>query len=346
MNQNPYTLVFGKEPSENISRAAQMVDILDSFTADPALQQIYMITGVRGTGKTVFMTEISKELAKKNDWIIVELNSSGDMLLDLAAALASEDTLARLFQNASINLSFFGIGLEVKNSVQITSIQVALSKMFESLKKKGKKVLICIDEAVSTEHMRSFAGAFQIFVRQELPVFLIMTGLFENINNIQNEKNLTFLYRAPKVELKPLNIRTIADNYKRAFSVDDTVALDMANLTKGYSFAFQVLGYFTWKYDGDYEKALPDFRQYLEDYVYEKIWSEMSSVDKKLAYGIANVPSGKASEIKKFLDIENNQYTPYRDRLIKRGLIDGSQYGYIRFTLPLFEDYVLFNYME
>ncbi|MCR5272983.1 MAG: ATP-binding protein [Lachnospiraceae bacterium] len=346
MNQNPYTLVFGKEPSENISRAAQMVDILDSFTADPALQQIYMITSVRGSGKTVFMTEISKELAKRDDWIIVELNSSGDMLLDLAAALASEDTLARLFQNASINLSFFGIGLEVKNSVQITSIQVALSKMFESLKKKGKKVLICIDEVVSTEHMRSFAGAFQIFVRQELPVFLIMTGLFENINNIQNEKNLTFLYRAPKVELKPLNIRTIADNYKKAFSVDDTVALDMAKLTKGYSFAFQVLGYFTWKYDSDYEKALPDFRQYLEDYVYEKIWSEMSSADKKLAYGIANVPSGKASDIKKFLDIENNQYTPYRDRLIKRGLIDGSQYGYIRFTLPLFEDYVLFNYME
>nr|MCR5273430.1 ATP-binding protein [Lachnospiraceae bacterium] len=206
MNQNPYTLVFGKEPSENISRAAQMVDILDSFTSEPALQQIYMITGVRGTGKTVFMTEVSKELAKRDDWIIVELNSSGDMLLDLAAALASEDTLARLFQNASINLSFFGIGLEVKNSVQITSIQVALTKMFESLKKKGKNVLICIDEAVSTEHMRSFAGAFQIFVRQELPVFLIMTGLFENINNIQNEKNLTFLYRAPKVELKPLNI--------------------------------------------------------------------------------------------------------------------------------------------
>ena len=64
MKQNPYTLVFGKEPLQNISRAAQMTDIIESFTASPALQQIYMITGVRGSGKTVFMTELSKELQK------------------------------------------------------------------------------------------------------------------------------------------------------------------------------------------------------------------------------------------------------------------------------------------
>ena len=40
--------------------------------------------------------------------------------------------------------------------------------------------------------------------------------------------------------------------------------------------AFQVLGYYTSKYNGDYKKAIPEFKSYLEDYVYEKVLSEMS----------------------------------------------------------------------
>ncbi len=344
MNQNPYSLVFGKEPRQTISRAAQMSDIINSFIGDAPSQQIYMITGVRGCGKTVFMTEISKTLAQDDSWIIVELNSSQDLLLDFAASLASENYLAQIFQKASINLSFFGIGLEVKGSVPITNVQVAITKMLESIKKHNKKVLICIDEVTATDSMKAFSSAYQIFVRQDLPVFLLMTGLFENINNLQNEKNLTFLYRAPKIDLKPLNITTISNNYKKTFSLSDDSAIEMAKLTKGYSFAFQVLGYFTWIHDGKYNEALEDYQQYLEDYVYEKIWSEFSAGDKKLAYGIAKSPNGKANEIKEILSIENNEYTPYRDRLIKRGILDGSEHGRLKFILPLFESYVLNNY--
>ena len=219
-NSNPYTLVFGKEPAQNISRAAQMMDILESFTATPPVQQIYMITGVRGSGKTVFMTELSKELKQQDDWIIVDLNSSQDLLLDLAATLASENKLAQLFQRSEINLSFFGIGLNVKGAAPITNIQIAIEKMLESIKKSKKKVLVCIDEAISTDYMKAFASAFQIFLRQDLPIYLLMTSLYENINDLQNEKNLTFLYRAPKVELKPLNLHTIATSYKKMFSLD------------------------------------------------------------------------------------------------------------------------------
>ncbi|MBQ9360910.1 MAG: ATP-binding protein [Lachnospiraceae bacterium] len=344
MKKNPYSLTFGKEPLETIDRTVQKSEVIETFLDEPASQQIFMITGVRGCGKTVFMTEIEKEFLKHDEWIIAELNSSQDLMMDLAASLSSEDYLARIFQQASINLSFFGIGLEVKGGVPITNMQVAISKMLESMKKHKKKLLICIDEVTSTEYMRAFAGAFQIFVRQDLPVYLLMTGLYENINNLQNEKNLTFLYRAPKIELKPLNIGTIAESYKRKFSLNDEDALKMAKLTKGYSLAFQVLGYYTWNNDGKYAEAISEYRQYLEDYSYEKIWAEMSAGDRKLAYGLANSKTGKAKEIKDFLAISNNEYTPYRDRLVKRGILDGSEHGYIKFTLPLFEEYVLRNY--
>ena len=94
MSQNPYSLVFGKEPKLTISRAAQMVEIMDNFEDTEPSQQIYMITGIRGCGKTVFMTEIAKKLKANKDYIVVELYPAGDLLMDFAASLASEDYLA------------------------------------------------------------------------------------------------------------------------------------------------------------------------------------------------------------------------------------------------------------
>lgn len=46
-----------------------------------------------------------------------------------------------------------------------------------------------------------------------------MTGLYENIYDLQNEKSLTFLYRAPKIILEPLNYTAIKSHYMRIFDI-------------------------------------------------------------------------------------------------------------------------------
>ena len=170
MAKNPYTLVFGKKPSQIIARTAQSMDIVETFDDDDPSQQIYMITGVRGSGKTVFMTEIATTLEIRDDWIVVELNPEKDLLEQLASILCSQDRLARVFQKAKINLSFFGIGLSVDGVTPITNIEVAVTRILESLKKDGKKLLITIDEVTNSKAMREFAAAFQILVRKDLPI--------------------------------------------------------------------------------------------------------------------------------------------------------------------------------
>ncbi|MBQ9015132.1 MAG: ATP-binding protein [Firmicutes bacterium] len=307
---------------------------------------MFIITGVRGSGKTVLMTEVSKKIARQKDWITIELNPERDMLTGLAAKLYSEQNLAELFRDAKINLSFFGFGLEIGGTEPITDIEIALSRMLSCLKKQGKRVLITIDEVSSTKEMKIFASAFQILIRQDLPVFLLMTGLYENINTLQNEKNLTFLYRAPKIELGPLNIGTIAENYRNNLSLDEPGALSAAKLTKGYSFAFQVLGHFAWENRGINDVVRSSYKQYLEDYVYEKIWAELSVKDREVAYAIAMTESGKILEIRNRLGMETNQINPYRKRLIRRGIVSGDTYGYLFFTLPLFETFVKEVYPE
>ena len=59
---NPFTLSFGKKPVQYISRIAQTERIIGDFTAEESPNQIYMITGVRGSGKTVMMTNIASEI--------------------------------------------------------------------------------------------------------------------------------------------------------------------------------------------------------------------------------------------------------------------------------------------
>lgn len=345
MQNNPYTLTFGKEPAEIIPRVEQTRGVLQSFQAEMPSQQVYMVTGVRGSGKTVFMTTISKRLREADDWIVVELNPERDLLTSLASKLSSEHALAQLFKSAKINLSFFGIGLAVEGAVPVTDIETALSKMLSALKKHKKRLLVTIDEVSNTPEIRAFASAFQIFVRQELPIFLLMTGLYENIYELQNERTLTFLYRAPKIELRPLSIGTISKNYQNVLHLPPDSALSLAKQTKGYSFAFQVLGYFTWEYPRDSERVQTEYKQYLEEYVYEKLWSELSSKDREVAYAIATASSSKVCDIRAVLNMDAGHFSPYRQRLIRKGLVNGDEYGSLYFTLPLFEQFVIENYI-
>lgn len=345
MKENPYSLMFGKAPGQMISRMALSEEIYDSFLSENPSVMIYMLTGVRGSGKTVMMTAISEKIGGYRDWITIELNPSRDLLLGLASKLYNEKGLTAIFQKAKINLSLFGIGIEIDGSDPVSDIETAITRMLKALKKEGMKVLVTIDEVTNTKDMQIFASAYQIFIRDDLPLFLIMTGLYENIDALQNEKALTFLYRAPKIKLGPLDIGSIAGHYRNVFDIDDDTSREMAKLTKGFPFAFQVLGYYTYEHKGDYKKAVPDFRQRLNEYVYDKIWSELSANDKRVASAIAMSDTGRIADIRELLDMESNEFAPYRDRLIKKGIADGRERGKIKFVLPLFEEYVKDNYI-
>lgn len=114
----------------------------------------------------------------------------------------------------------------------------------------------------------------------------------------------------------------------------------MAKLTKGYPFAFQVLGYLTWNCNGNFNAVLDDYKQYLSDFVYDKIWSELSDKDRYVAKGIADTNSHKIIDIREHIQMTTNEFNPYRQRLLKKGIIDGSRREFVSFTLPLFDVYV------
>ena len=90
---------------------------------------------------------------------------------------------------------------------------------------------------------------------------------------------------------------------------------------------------------------MDEYLDYIDSYSYNKIWSELSHKDRQVLYALANSDEGNVSDVKTELGISSNELSPYRDRLIKRGIVNGDERGILRFTLPYFKEYVLNNYI-
>lgn len=340
---NPFTLSFGKKPLQFISRIAQTNEILENFNAPNPSNQIYMITGVRGSGKTVMITEVAEELGKMEEWIVVELNSTRDLLQSLAAKLYSLPGMHTHFVQAKLNFSVLGIDISLENATPVTDIENAVALLLAELRRRGKKLLVTVDEVTNSAYMKVFASSFQIFLRQGYPLFLLMTGLYDNIYNLQNEDTLTFLYRAPKMILEPLNYTAVRKQYMDIFELDIEAADEMAGLTKCYPFAFQVLGYLYWENRAEktLEDIMPEYDQYLEEYVYSKIWSELSEQDKKIVRVMSESGETKVKTIREAMGMKSELFSVYRDRLKRKGVLDTRTYGEVSFVLPRFAEFVL-----
>ncbi len=248
--------------------------------------------------------------------------------------------VSQIFKDAKINLSFLGFGPEIDSEPPITDVVVALDRMLENLSKKKKKILVALDEAVSNQFVREFASQFQIFIRKDYNVFLLMTGLYDKIYELQNKQTLTFLYCAPKFETQPLNSILIEKQYQKTFKIDEKEAREMAKLVQGYPYAYQVLGYLCYKKQQSYKVVIDEFDAYLMEYVYEKIWHELSEQDRAVLQSMADSEHGKVEEIRALLKMESAKFSVYRDRLIKKGLVRSKSRGYLEFTLPRFDIFI------
>lgn len=343
MKNNPFSLDFGAEPNLFIPRFAEYNKVIDTFSSETPSSHIFLITGARGTGKTVLMTSVSHELRKNKSWLHIDLNPEGDMLNSLAAQLIKESHHS--FPKIKLDVSIKGVGLSYEKEDKYEDIQTDLDAMMLALEKHHVRVLITVDEITNAKNIREFTSYFQHCLREKLPVFLLMTGLFKNIRALQNNRSQTFLKRSPRIEIGPLNSMRISQKYKEVFNISDSDAADMAGLTMGYSYAFQILGYLT--FDAGMTKPdnsiLEEYRLNLFENSYDKIWEELSGEERRVLSSIAENYSDRSTKlIREKLNIDSNRFSTYQNVLVKSGLLSTkSAYGKVEISLPLFKDFVL-----
>ena len=149
--RSPYSISFGRIPSQYISRSLMIEDIIDILNSEPVEEQAFKLTGIRGTGKTVTLTAIERELKEDDKWIIVDLKSNSDISKELVANLYGEVPFLTSFIDANLNLSAFGIGVNIEKKSPVISMDVILKNILNEVQKKNKKVLVVIDEARKTQ---------------------------------------------------------------------------------------------------------------------------------------------------------------------------------------------------
>lgn len=359
-NLNPYTLQFSFSPPQLIKRTIITEEIINNFTRPVPTYRGMFISGVRGSGKTVLLGNIRKEIDAMKDWVTVDLNPEDHLLEALARSLYMIPELKALFIKARLDFSVVGIGLHLEKADLIaTNEEDAVTMMLKVLKKAGKKLLVTIDEVTYSKDVARFSHALSSYAGANLDIYLLMTSLTENINNIRNKKSLTFLYRAKVRELDKLNITAITGDYLKTLHIRREEAEELAYKTAGYSLAFQTVGYCYWRElcsgknysELNHNAILEEIDIILAELAYDKIWEEMSVNDQRILKSMAGIEEQegagvKVESIRDDISMSSENFSTYRKRLIEDGVIEATQYGYLKFRLPGFGRYVRNKFRE
>lgn len=353
LEDNPYTLQFSYIPPQFIERISVTSEIISNFTRKVPTYRGMFISGIRGSGKTVLMGDIRNKISSYKDWVTVDLNPESNILKSLASSLYLIPSIKTLFMNAKLDFSILGIGISVEKANLVASNEEdAVKLMLDVLKKEKKKVLVTIDEVTYNKDIATFSHAMSSYANTGYDIFVLMTGLNQNIRAIKNQKSLTFLYRAKIVELGGLNALAISNDYKKTFGVDEKTADALARETKGYSLAFQALGYHFWNHicnTGDKSNTdtiREELYATLAELSYEKIWDELSGKDREIICTICECMDTtrdgivKVENVRDKMNMQSSTFNTYKKRLEEKGIITGAKYGHIELSLPGFERFV------
>ena len=111
---NPFTLTFAKVPNVLVERNTQKKQIENMFNSMTPSNMIYMITGARGTGKTVMLSELINSFSEDKDWVTIDLDPLQNLINQVDYKLKAGSTRSR---NTEVTLNtpeIFGASAELK----------------------------------------------------------------------------------------------------------------------------------------------------------------------------------------------------------------------------------------
>lgn len=361
--QNPFTHAFGAQPNKYISSLLEE-EIIENFSYPNPSEKCYMLTGVRGSGKTVMMSSISKKLAESDEWFVCNLLLDDNVINQFAAKLAEHPLCMKHFiepEKAGISIVGVNAGIQYKKD-KVFDINTLIGKMIETIADAGKKIMITLDDIYICDGMVAFAKLFQHLLtdKRGLPVYLIMTGLYQNyreLTDVKNEKlkGCTFLTRTLERDVPPLDESQMAVSYFNTFDIEEVDAIKLAKMTKGYAFAYQVLGYWYFEKNVNKNEQVKDveveYRSELIKYSYNKLWTELSEKDKEVVIKLVELGADekqvKRADVMAYMkdsgqEISSSVFNKYRERLLGKGIIATSENrdGYIWIPLPQFGNFV------
>lgn len=359
-HKNPFTPTFGVVPPFMAGRTYVIEDILnalDSGPGDPNLATIFI--GARGTGKTALLSYLAAE-ANAHGWLSVNVVAGRNMREDIYQQTKSA---AKEFVETCENPRLKGLtigqvfGLEWEGAPrEELNWRSRMNGLFEGLEAYGIGLLITIDEvSASLDEMIEFASTYQLFVRENKRVGLLMAGLPHQVSTLLRNESVSFLRRCVQHRLSGVEDAEVSDALWRTIqSGGRTVspeALDrMVGEIGGFPFMMQLVGYRVWGVSPNMrEISLEDAKRGivlaqddLDRRVLDPTYFELSDGDLRFLEAMLEDEGVSAiSDIAARMGTTSNYASKYRARLAEQGIIGTRGRGRVAFDMPHFRDYLL-----
>lgn len=383
--RNPYTPNAGATPEIVAGRVehTRAFEVLLQRLSRGRTDQSLIMTGLRGVGKTVLLNEFA-DLARTAKWEVVELEASkhddGQFRQTIASLLRSallqispRKRWTDRARRAAEVLTAFGMSVAPDGTwsmtwdvepaegladhgdlaLDLTDVLVALG---EAAQEHGRGVAILVDEVqfLRSAQLEALIQALHKTVQRKLPITFVGAGLPQIAELAGDAKSYAErLFRFPEID--SLGEDDAREALIRPAELEDASydpdAVDLAlEITKGYPYFIQELGYQAWEIAAGPVITLDDIDAAREGYL-TKLDRSFFRVRLDRATGLQTAylramaelgpDAHKASDVARVLHRESTQLGPTRAELIDMGLLYTPEHGFAAFTVPDFDQFML-----
>lgn len=338
-----------------------------------------MLLGLRGTGKTVLLNEIGRQVAQ-HDFIVTKIESpEHESLAELlyppmqkalrafstvhsAKALAKEGLtiLQRFASIFRIDVAGIEISTSVPDGVADTgNLEVDLPDLFATLGKvaqaAGKGWLLLIDEVqyLNSKDLSALLVALHHINQLELPIMFIGAGLpllAKQTGDAKSyaERLIQFCDMGP-LSNEEIYEAIVQPIYEEKVCIEPEAVHWMAQGTHGYPFFLQEWAYCAWNIaDGntitlnDVKVAYSETLHALDKGFFKVRLNRLTPQEIEFVQTMASLGQGpyKVGAIAKAMHKNTLSIGPVRTRITQKGMIYSPQHGYVAFTVPLFDEFI------
>jgi len=344
-----------------------------------------MLLGLRGVGKTVLLSKI-EEMAESSghvtsaieapegkplsELLVPKINQAIRKLSMSENARAKANKALRALRSfaSAFKLSYGDASISVDPEVGVADsgdIEADLPDLFvrvgETAKAAGKAWTLLIDEV---QYLRSVDLAALIVAlhkvnQKELPVVFFGAGLPQVAALSGDAKSYAErLFHYPAVgALKSADAKTairqpIADEGE---SIDEDALQEILARTQGYPYFLQEWGYQCWNIaDGspieltDASQAAGEATKRLDDGFFKVRFDRLTPKEREYVIAMAKLGPGpyRSSDVALALNETHQSLGPRRSQIISKGMIYSPSHGDIAFTVPMFNEYLMRNYVN
>ena len=370
---NPFKPTAGKMPPILIGRQSIIDDFKEGLeNGAGAPGRLMLITGQRGYGKTVMLTELGR-VAKDAGWEVISETASEGMCDRLVSALVRPGMKLRgvnvqpsIGVSGILNASLGGASFSV-DQVALTLREVVNQRLAKM--PRGKGIVFTIDEAqaASMADMVALATTIQHVIRDEdmrdvsdsdkHGVAFVFAALPSLMDELLHERVLTFLRRSVQHDLGLVAYPDVRSAYievvrEGGLAIDSEVAELAAEASDGYPYMIQLVGYYMWRAaevrgskeieEADVIQGKKDALVLFDDAVCAPLFDGLTAAQKLFVKAVAKeAPQpAKVSEIANRAQRSASWVSKYRASLIKERVVESAGYGLVRLSASHLAEYV------